>query len=146
MLMFKIKMFDATNSDEIERKLKLLEILFIIGGIVGGLQGISDESKSNILSLKLGFSQNNVFGIFVISSLIYYLFLTTTKRKELNKGYFKYLIACIAVIVAGTFSLITLQLLKFELLTMILIICLTVLLFISLYISENIDERERKQS
>lgn len=60
--MLKLQMFDISNKEMRERKLKFIEILLIVGGIVGGTR-ISNQS----------IIMNIVFGFFILGSILYYI-------------------------------------------------------------------------
>ena len=63
--MYKMKMFDINNKEMRERKVKLIEILLIVGGIVGGIR---IDNQNTILNL--------VFGSFILCTMFYYIIVS----------------------------------------------------------------------
>jgi uncharacterized membrane protein (UPF0136 family) len=61
-------MFDITNREIREQKLKFIEILLIVGGIIGGLRL---QDKNDLINI--------VFGLFLIGSLLYYITISNNK-------------------------------------------------------------------
>ncbi len=132
-------MFDITNKDIREQKLKFIEILLLVGGIIGGLrlQNIDDP-------------MNLIFGLFITGSLLYYFAISNTKINSMVVSSFTSLsiwigtaftsfgfsaIAILPFISKGIFglfpSLITSVLYGASLI--ILWLLLSILIFISLY-------------
>lgn len=61
-------MFDITNREIREQKLKFIEILLVVGGIIGGLRLQNENDPMNM-----------IFGLFLTGSLLYYFMLSNTK-------------------------------------------------------------------
>lgn len=83
-------MFDINDNFKREEKLKLLEVLLIIGGIVGGTK--YNESMSYSL------------GLFIIFSLVYFLILTDKRFHDMN--WIKLYAAVVVMGIASSFSVI----------------------------------------
>jgi uncharacterized membrane protein YfcA len=93
----KSTMRDIKNQEIREQKLKFIEILLIVGGLIGSSL-IKGES----------FEMNTVFGSFLIGALLYYF--VVSKRKNSQADYLPFLIAM--TIIAPTFSTIAILPLK----------------------------------
>lgn len=62
--MRKIEMFDINNDDMREDKLRFIEILLIVGGLIGSIRLQNASDNMNIL-----------FGTFLIGSVLYYFMI-----------------------------------------------------------------------
>ena len=59
--MFKLKKFNINDDELRERKLKFIEIILLVGGIIGGVRL---QNKNNLMNI--------IFVLFLISSVLYY--------------------------------------------------------------------------
>ncbi len=84
------KMFNLNDNLKREEKLKLLEVLLIIGGIVGGTKYTESMSYS--------------LGLFIIFSLIYFLILTDKRFHDMK--WIEVYAAVIVMGIASSFSVI----------------------------------------
>jgi hypothetical protein len=121
------KLFDIANEKIRERKLKFIEILLIVGGIIGGIR------------LKQGDPLNQTFGAFLIVSILYYSLVSNLKEDTVskNKVFFNILFFSLAFIIARYFSLIAILPLATSGTTInVLRALLTILIVFSLYSGE----------
>ncbi|MBI4344972.1 MAG: hypothetical protein HY555_05270 [Euryarchaeota archaeon] len=88
-------MFNITDPEVREKKLKLIEILLIVGGIIGGLRIKEDDPM------------NTVFGLFLLMSIVYYLMVSNPKKNVVSTAQ-KAIFAGIAVAIGISFSAIAL--------------------------------------
>lgn len=65
--MFKLKKFNINDDELRERKLKFIEIILLVGGIIGGVRL---QNKNDLMNI--------IFVLFLISSVLYY-FLVSNK-------------------------------------------------------------------
>lgn len=126
----KLIMFDITNREIREQKLKFIEILLVVGGIIGGLRLQNENDPMNI-----------TFGLFLMGSLVYYFMLSNTKinSRAVSRSV---LIGFIMAISFTSFGFSAIAILPFIIkgiisliggLIMIIWLLLSVLIFISLY-------------
>lgn len=123
-------MFDITNREIREQKLKFIEILLVVGGIIGGLRLQNEDDPMNM-----------IFGLFLTGSLLYYFMLSNTKiNSKAVSG--SILIGFIMAIIFTSFGFSVIAILPFIIkgitsliggLIMIIWFLLSVLIFISLY-------------
>jgi len=85
-------MFDLSNPDTRNKKMRLIEVLLIFGGMVGGFK---IEKKDALLP---------VFGMFLIAAMMYYFMLS---RAVPGTRYLNHLVAVISVFVSAGFSAMT---------------------------------------
>ncbi len=123
-------MFDITNPEIRERKLKFIEILLVVGGIIGGLRLQNEDDPMNM-----------IFGLFLIGSLLYYFMLSNTKINS-KAASSSILIGFIMAIIFTSFGFSAIAILPFIIkgitslfggLIMIIWFLLSILIFISLY-------------
>ena len=140
--MFGLQMFDVNDDELRERKLKFIEILLIVGGIVGGIQLKSGNNQMNVL-----------FGLFLVSSIFYY-FLVSNKMIS-NKWPSQIAIKWSMAFISSCFSgFIILQFILerisifYAIVMFLLFVVLTVLVFLALYIGrmEEIEEIEESKA
>lgn len=115
-------MFDLNNPDTRNKKLRLIEVLLIFGGMVGGFKIEKNEAMLP------------VFGVFLIAAMMYYFVMS---RAVPGTRYLNYLVAAISVFVSAGFSAIIFPL--FPGITLlqgtsgIFWALLTILIFVNLY-------------
>lgn len=83
----KLTLFDNTDEKIRDRKLKFIEILLIVGGILGGLRIEKDDSM------------NAVLGVFLVGSLLYYFTVSDLPKNSM-------LIIISAIFIAPSFAAI----------------------------------------
>ena len=88
-------MFNITDPEVREKKLKLIEILLIVGGIIGGLRLKEDDPM------------NTAFGLFLLMSIVYYLMVSNPKKNVISTAQ-KAIFAGISVAIGISFSAIAL--------------------------------------
>ncbi|MEK6977178.1 MAG: hypothetical protein AABX40_02100 [Candidatus Hydrothermarchaeota archaeon] len=88
-------MFNITDPEVREKKLKLIEILLIVGGIIGGLRIKEDDPM------------NTVFGLFLLMSIVYYLTVSNPKKNVVSATQ-KAIFAGISIAIGISFSAIAL--------------------------------------
>lgn len=122
--LIEFKMFDIEKEALRKEKLKLLEVLLIIGGIIGGT-GTITPTKSLML------------GVFIIFSLCYYLTLTKTnvsKEKIGERGLMLFVISIalsFSILVTNTLSVPKMALT--DILLLFVYLLLTFLVLVALY-------------
>jgi len=136
--MFGLQMFDVNDDELRERKLKFIEILLIIGGIVGGIQLKNGNDQMNVL-----------FGLFLVSSILYY-FLVSNKMVS-NRWHSQIAIYLSMGFISSCFSGITISpfilekiSIYYAIVIFLLFIVLTVLVFLALYIGRREEIEESK--
>ncbi len=129
--MFGLQMFDVNDDELRERKLKFIEILLIVGGIVGGIQLKNGNDQMNVL-----------FGLFLVSSILYY-FLVSHKMVS-NKWHSQIAIKCSMALISSCFSGLAISPFILESISIfyaivifLLFIVLIVLVFLALYIGRK---------
>jgi len=136
--MFGLQMFDVNDDEFRERKLKFIEILLIVGGIVGGIQLKNGNDQMNVL-----------FGLFLVSSILYY-FLVSNKMVS-NKWpsqiaiYWSmaFISSCFSGLAISPFILEKISIL-YAIMIFFLFIALMVLVFLALYIGKKEEIEESK--
>ncbi|MGB8218349.1 MAG: hypothetical protein WCE94_13705 [Candidatus Methanoperedens sp.] len=82
-------MFDIRNNEIREQKLKFIEILLVVGGIIGGLRFQNENDPMNIL-----------LGLFITGSLLYYFTISNPKIYSVAVSTF----TSISIIIGTTFT------------------------------------------
>lgn len=136
--MFGLQMFDVNDDELRERKLKFIEILLIVGGIVGGIQLKNGNDLINFL-----------FGLFLVSSILYYIIVSN--KMDSNKWHFQIAIKWSMAFISSCFSGLAISPFILESISIfygivifLLFIVLTVLVFLALYIGRKEEIEESK--
>ena len=124
-------MFDVNDDELRERKLKFIEILLIVGGIVGGIQLKNGNDQMNVL-----------FGLFLVSSILYYIIVSN--KMDSNKWHFQIAIKWSMALISSCFSGLAISPFILEkmwnyytIVIFSLFAVLTVLVFLALYTGRN---------
>jgi uncharacterized membrane protein YfcA len=136
--MFGLQMFDVNDDELRERKLKFIEILLIVGGIVGGIQLKNGNDLMNFL-----------FGLFLVSSILYYIIVSNkmVSNKWPSQIGIKWSMAFISISFSGfTISSFILEKMWncYTIVIVSLFALLAVLVFLALYIGRKEEIEESK--
>ena len=132
----KLQMFDINDDELRDRKIKFVEILLLIGGIIGGVSLQKENDPMNM-----------VFGFFLLGSVLYYF--VVSNKMDIKTTFLKISLVFSSILTAAGFSGLAIVpfihngiSIPYAVVILLLYFALTILIFLALY--QGIRKKNRK--